>query len=49
MALYTPILIKPEKKTVRFPKLECPVLPVMTIFQNLDVPVPKPDVLVSTA
>jgi hypothetical protein len=49
MTLYATLLIEPEKnKIVRFYKLECPVLPVTTIFQILDVSVLKLDVLVST-
>jgi hypothetical protein len=36
-----------EKQDVCNP--ECPVLPVMAIFQILDVPIPKPDVPISTS
>jgi hypothetical protein len=38
-----------ENKTIRFSKLEWLVLCAMAIFQILDVPVPKPDVPVSTS
>jgi hypothetical protein len=38
----------PEKMYVLVFKLEGPVYPVTVIFQIQDVPVPKPEVLVST-
>jgi hypothetical protein len=37
-----------KNKTVQFPKLECPILPVMAIIQILDVLVSRLDVPVST-
>jgi hypothetical protein len=37
-----------KNRTIRFPKPECPILPITAIIQILDVPVPKPDISVFT-
>jgi hypothetical protein len=38
----------PKKMYVLVSKLEGPVCPITAIFQIQDVPIPKPEVLVST-